>query len=113
VALSDQKAQSLVIEVGREIDLSNVEELRARLGQARSESARVPGIYRDFAECEFIDSTGLQVVLHGARLVRHDGGELAVVNLGGDAARVFEVCGLLIDGSAIINGSTHAPDGRE
>lgn len=55
----------------------------------------------DFSECGFIDSTGLQAVIGNARRIRDGGGRLTVSNLDGEVLALFEMTGLLVDGSAV------------
>ena len=103
MALPEQVMQPVVLDVPGEIDLSNADELQTRIVLAQIDSASEPKtICLDFAGCEFIDSTGLRVVVHAARALRDRGGELSVVNLKGEVARIFQTAGLLIDGSAVI-----------
>jgi len=113
VALSERVTQPVVVDVPREIDLSNADELQARIALARTEStSERTMICLDFGRCEFIDSTGLQVVVHAARALRERGGELSAINLTGQVARVFETVGLLVDGSAVILWNGAEPSAR-
>ena len=96
---AQERGPEVVIVVEGEIDQSNAEELQMRLKMARNETHR---ICLDFMRCEFIDSEGLRAVLHTARGVREEGGELSVTNLKGDVARLFEITGMLVEGSPIV-----------
>ncbi len=87
-----------VVEVVGEIDASNSAELEARITKA---AATAGSVCLDFERCEFIDSSGLAVVISCARQLRDEGGRLWVTNLRGEVARLFEITGLLLEGSAI------------
>jgi len=41
-------------------------------------------------------------VLHTARAVREEGAELSVTNLKGEVGRLFELTGMLVEGSPIV-----------
>jgi anti-anti-sigma factor len=87
--------------------MGNANELQERIVLARIDSAGDPKMIRlDFADCDFIDSTGLRLVLHAARALRDDGGELSVTNLKGEVARTFENTGMLVGGSPIVRAGT-------
>src|SRR5215217_3340094 len=100
VTLSARKrGPEVVIVVEGEIDHSNAEALRTKLTMARNGAHR---IRLDFTRCEFIDSAGLGLVLHTARAVREEGAELSVTNLKGEVGRLFELTGMLVEGSPIV-----------
>ena len=88
VATADGTAR---VRLAGDLDLSTVPALRARVEALRGDgSAR---IVLDLAELEFIDSTGLRLILalHGE--AAQDGFTLALVP-GGDAVqRVFDITG--------------------
>ncbi len=75
-----------------ELDLSNADALRAEF--ARIEATSVSRIVLDLSELEFIDSTGLAVILRAHERARNDGYVLRVLRPTGQVARVFELCGL-------------------
>ena len=94
-----KRGPEVVIVVEGEIDHSNAEALRTQLTMARNGAHR---IRLDFTRCEFIDSAGLGLVLHTARAVREEGAELSVTNLKGEVGRLFELTGMLVEGSPIV-----------
>lgn len=93
----DAEGEGLVEVVG-EIDASNAPMLEARITEAASGHRSV---CLDFGRCEFIDSSGLAVVIGCARRLRSGGRRLWVTNLRGEVERLFEITGLLLEGSAI------------
>jgi len=111
--LSERVTQPVVVDVPGEIDLCNADELQARIALARTESTTERTmICLDFGLCEFIDSTGLQIVVRAARALGDRGGELSVINLKGEVARIFQTVGLLVDGSAVILWNVAEPIAR-
>jgi anti-anti-sigma factor len=77
--------------VGGEVDLSVVPELELALETAIIESEG--DFVLDLSELEFIDSTGLQVLLRARGLLGREDRALAVVCPHGPVRRVFELSG--------------------
>jgi anti-anti-sigma factor len=49
------------------------------------------GVWVDFGECTFIDSTGLRVIIEGARRAAEDSRRLGILNLTEQPQRLFEL----------------------
>jgi len=81
---------AIVISIEGELDLSNASELRDAMFQAFETSAD-NGVWLDFARCTFIDSTGLRVIIEGARRAGEGAGKLGVLNLNEQPQRLFEL----------------------
>lgn len=83
---------SAVVRVIGELDLATAPLLRDRLvGLA---SAGVLAVTLDLAELDFIDSTGLSVLVTGLKHLRERGGKLALRSPQPSAMKVFEITGL-------------------
>jgi anti-sigma B factor antagonist len=80
------------VAVRGEVDLSVVEALEDGLEAAIRES--VGAFIIDLSELDFIDSTGLQVLLRARGLLGREDRALAVVCPHGPVRRVFELSGL-------------------
>ena len=83
-----------VVRVAGEVDMSHEEELRGELRKALAADAK--GIVVDLTECEFIDSSGVRVLLLG-REAQHpeDGTErLAVAASSEQILRILSVMGV-------------------
>ena len=78
-----------VINVKGEIHVSTAPEFAARLDDAIAGEARA--IVLDLTEVEFIDSTGLTVLLNGLRSVTLRGGRLAMAVSNPTVLRLFEI----------------------
>jgi anti-sigma B factor antagonist len=78
-----------VIRVRGEIHVSTAAEFAQRLDDAMSQDAEA--IVLDLTEVEFIDSTGLTVLLNGQRNVTLRGGRLALALSNPTVLRLFEI----------------------
>ena len=89
---------TLTLKVIGELDLATANDLEQEIATS---SGGGEHINLDFSECGFIDSTGLQAVIGNARKLRDRGGRLTVSNLEGEVLALFEMTGLLVEGSAV------------
>jgi anti-sigma B factor antagonist len=80
------------VAVHGEVDLNVVPDLEAALEDAIRES--VGAFIIDLSDLDFIDSTGLQVLLRARGLLGREDRALAVVCPHGPVRRVFELSGL-------------------
>jgi anti-anti-sigma factor len=71
-----QDGRSIVCASG-EIDLSNTEELKAAVDKAIQETPT--GIVMDLRKTTYIDSAGIQTILHAYKLLQEGGGQLTVI----------------------------------
>ena len=78
-----------VIHVKGEIHVSTAKEFAQRLDDAMSQDENA--IVLDLTEVEFIDSTGLTVLLNGQRNVTLRGGRLALAISNPTVLRLFEI----------------------
>jgi anti-sigma B factor antagonist len=78
-----------VIHVKGEIHVSTAPEFAARLDDAMVQDATA--VVLDLIEVEFIDSTGLTVLLNGLRSVTLRGGRLALAVSNPTVLRLFEI----------------------
>ena len=89
--LSDEQAgaDTRVIAVSGEIHVTTAPEFSTRLNDAIADGAR--GVVIDMSGVEFIDSTGLSVLLNGLRRVTRADGKLALVVTNPTVLRLFEI----------------------
>ena len=78
-----------VISVTGEIHVSTAPEFSSRLNDAIAAGTR--GVVIDMTRVEFIDSTGLSVLLNGLRRVTRAGGQLSLVVSNPTVLRLFEI----------------------
>jgi anti-anti-sigma factor len=81
---------AIVISIEGELDLANAPELREQMFRA-FEEAGDGAIWLDFGGCTFIDSTGLRVIIEGARKAGEAAGKLGILNLNEQPQRLFEL----------------------
>jgi anti-sigma B factor antagonist len=89
--LSDEQLpdDTRVISVTGEIHVTTAPEFSTRLNDAIAAGAR--GVVIDMSGVEFIDSTGLSVLLNGLRRVTRADGKLALVVTNPTVLRLFEI----------------------
>ena len=75
-----------------ELDLASAKALEDEL--LRIEATSISRIVLDLTELEFIDSTGLAVIVRADTRAKNDGHVLRVLRPNGEVARVFELCEL-------------------
>jgi anti-anti-sigma factor len=75
-----------------EIDMSTADKLRDTALKALSQYG--PNLHLDLSRVEFMDSTGLQVLVATHRRAKLEGGHVHVVDPGHAVVRVLEVSGL-------------------
>jgi anti-anti-sigma factor len=86
------------VQVRGELDLATAPQVRACLTELYGSGRR--RVVLDLSELDFIDSTGLGVLVAALKRFRSDGGELAVVNPTNRVRKVFELTRL--DGQFLI-----------
>ena len=90
--LSESRREDGAIEISieGELDLSNAAKLRDAVFNAFDANG-TGGIWIDFEHCTFIDSTGLRVIIEGARRAGEGSTKLGVLNLNEQPQRLFEL----------------------
>ncbi|MDX6707303.1 MAG: anti-sigma factor antagonist [Solirubrobacteraceae bacterium] len=86
-------ASAHVITVRGEIHVSTAPQFAKRLTNA-IESGRI-AIVLDLCELEFIDSTGLSVILSGLRLINQKQGRMAIACANPTVMRLFQITSLV------------------
>jgi anti-anti-sigma factor len=79
------------IEVQGELDLAISDRLRAALGRATAEGRHV---LLDFGACEFVDSSGLAVLVQAQRELGRQGRQLLLYGVRGQVRRMLALTGL-------------------
>lgn len=81
-----------VLPLAGDVDLASAPALRLRLNELSEEPPAF--IVLDTSELDFIDSTGLGVLVGALRRIRTSGGDLRIAAAPSPIARVFAVTGL-------------------
>jgi anti-anti-sigma factor len=87
-----------VIRVEGELDLAVAERLRQRLDQAALDDVEV---VIGLEECDFLDSTGIAVILTAHRLLREKGRSLVVYGAREQVLRILSLTGLTEHGLVV------------
>jgi anti-sigma B factor antagonist len=78
-----------IVKARGELDLSTAPELAAALRQAEGD------LVLDFSELDFIDSTGVHVVVDAYQAAQRAGTDFAITGASGEVLRAFELVGLV------------------
>jgi stage II sporulation protein AA (anti-sigma F factor antagonist) len=89
----DQRGRILVVNMAGELDHHSAENARMKIDNKIDELGAVSLIF-DFSGVNFMDSSGIGVVIGRFKKVSQFGGKVAVVNLKPSIKRVFELGGL-------------------
>jgi anti-sigma B factor antagonist len=91
VSTTDQDGRSVVAAIG-EVDLFTAPALDAELTRVVSSGASA--VIVDLTGVDFLDSTGLSVIVKALKRVRESGGSLSVVVASERVGKVFRITGL-------------------
>jgi anti-sigma B factor antagonist len=81
-----------IIELVGDLDFHTARRLREKLLESHAEGANE--VVLDMADLEFIDSSGLSVLVAGLKRLRDSGGDLTLRSVPDQTRRVLEVSGL-------------------
>jgi anti-sigma B factor antagonist len=87
-----RRGETDVVVVTGEVDVASSPVLRSELRKLIAEGSF--SVELDLKGMTFIDSTGIGVLVGTARLLRHNGGDLRLVNPHPSTIRVLEITGL-------------------
>ena len=87
-----QTDATAVVRIVGELDLATAPHLRERLAGLTNSGVRAVTV--DLADLDFIDSTGLYVLVSGLRRLRELGGDLGLRSLKPSAMKLFDMAGL-------------------
>ena len=93
LSVDDSRAPFTVLAVNGEVDVYSAPRLRERLVDLVSQGHRQ--IVVDLEGVDFLDSTGLGVLVGGLKRLRSHGGDLSLVCTQARILKVFEITGLM------------------
>jgi anti-sigma B factor antagonist len=82
--------ERLVVTPVGELDIATVDQVRAAVAKRREGA----GLVLDLSELEFMDTSGIQVIVESFRDAREAGFTLSIVRADPQVQRVFEIAGL-------------------
>jgi len=93
--LQDHKAELLVVRLKGELDLSNTGHCKKELERVLKREPEISTIIFNLAEIDFIDSTGIGMILQKIRQMESRGGEIILTNLDGHLKNILQMAGVL------------------
>jgi anti-anti-sigma factor len=78
-----------LVSIGGELDISTSNRVRELLSHAAEDTVRP--LVVDLSRCDFIDSTGLATILHGAKPAQDGQSNVAIVSAGGEVRKLLEL----------------------
>ena len=81
-----------IVRVSGDLDCYSAPQLRSALVAAMDDGAR--NVTLDIGGTQFVDSTGLSVLVGGLRRLRNEGGNMVVASPTDTTRRLFEITGL-------------------
>lgn len=88
-----EKNRNLIVQISGDIDHHSLENTRDKIDKAFSRS-NAKNIIFDFKNVEFMDSSGIGLVIGRYRLIENNGGRVGAANINNDLKRIFEISGL-------------------
>ena len=90
--IKKEKDHTLIIVYG-EIDLYNAHQLKEKVGKA-ADSAQAPDLILDLKDVDYIDSTGLGILIGIKRRTTEKNGSMVLVLRSERITKLFEITGL-------------------
>ncbi len=102
-AFMELRGRSLLIQISKELDHHNAVTIREKADQLIDKNS-VNQIIFDFSNSEFMDSSGIGVIMGRYKKIIFTGGKVAVTNVNSSIDRIFKLSGLykIIDKYATI-----------
>jgi len=88
---TEKNGTNLTVHLSGEVNTQTAPELSALLDK---ELPGVQALTLDFAECDYVSSAGLRVLLSTFKTMRTSGGSMNFVNVGKGLSDVFQITGL-------------------
>ena len=100
---------ALQVAIQGDIDHHSAERIRAAVDQAYR-SARCRDIRFDFSQVQFMDSSGIGMLIGRYKLAERNGGKVSISGLGENMAHLFRISGLhkLIQTDHVQGGASRA-----
>ncbi len=92
---TERIGQNLVVELDGELDLESSPVFRTVVEEKLNQYDCIKHLILDLKKVNFIDSSGLGVILGRFKRLSQQGGKLSAVNVSDQIRRIFELSGLL------------------
>ncbi|WP_310605176.1 anti-sigma F factor antagonist [Anaerosporobacter sp.] len=102
-AIMELRGRSLLIQISKDLDHHNAVMIREKADKLIDKNS-INQIIFDFSNSEFMDSSGIGVIMGRYRKIIFTGGKVAVTNVNSSVDRIFKLSGLykIIDKYATI-----------
>lgn len=90
---SIRDGDSVIVRLAGELDHYCAQSVRRELDRLISDRS-IRWLVLDFSRLQFMDSSGIGVILGRYRQMRDRGGQVGVVNMNGHIARIFHMSGM-------------------
>lgn len=91
----EKKNNTLCVSIKGELDLHTADELRTQIDSYLNNYDSLQNLLMDLQGIEFIDSSGLGVILGRYKLLKKRGGRLGAVSVSPQVRKIFELSGML------------------
>lgn len=92
---TERIGSNLIVAIDGELDLETSPTFRNTVEEALDHYQTIRHLILDLKKVQFIDSSGLGVILGRFKRLSQEGGRLSAVNVSGQVKRIFELSGLL------------------
>lgn len=89
-----REGDRLTIQMQGELDHYCAQAVRRRIDSLLAEDPGIRCLILDFAQLDFMDSSGIGVILGRYRIMQDRGGSMAVSNMNTHIARIFHMSGM-------------------
>jgi len=88
-----ERNKNLIVKIVGDIDQHNAEDIRVKVDKA-FERSKCRDMIFDFSEVEFMDSSGIGLLIGRYKNVCGRGGAVAIANMNRDLGRIYNISGL-------------------
>jgi stage II sporulation protein AA (anti-sigma F factor antagonist) len=92
---TERVGTNLIVTVDGELDLETSPEFRNLVEAKLDQYQTITHLILDLKKVNFIDSSGLGVILGRFKRISQDGGRMSAINVSDQLKRIFELSGLL------------------
>lgn len=92
---AEKKKDTLYVQITGELDLHTATDFSQGLDKYLQKYPSIKNLILDLKGIDFIDSSGLGVILSKYKLISKKGGQIALVGVSPQVKRIFEVSGML------------------
>ena len=88
-----ERSKNLIVKIAGDIDQHNAEDIRVKVDKA-FERSKCKDMIFDFSEVEFMDSSGIGLLIGRYKNVCSRGGTVAIASMNRDLGRIYNISGL-------------------